>query len=116
MRADAVGYAIGLAVDDPHAAVIDPERVGADLRHGRREALPDIRAAGHQFHRPGRVNAAARAVGAAEPALIDKDREPGADQSAGIAPAAPGVLQSPPSPPRPRPVEQPAAVAGTAAG
>ena len=38
---DAERDAVGLAVDDAHAPVIDAERVGADLRHHRLEALPD---------------------------------------------------------------------------
>ena len=85
MRADAVGDAVGLAVHDPHAAVIDAERIGADLRHRRGEALPDIGAAGDQLDRAGGIDADARAVGGAEPALVDKHADPGADQFAGRA-------------------------------
>src|SRR5258706_12210706 len=40
VRADAIGDAVGLAVDHRNAAIVDAERVGADLRHHGLEALP----------------------------------------------------------------------------
>jgi len=112
MCTDAVGDAVGLPVNDPHAAVIDAQRVGADLRHRGRKTLPDIGAAGHQFHGSRRIDADACTVGGAQPALVDKDGEPGPDQFAGIAAAAQLGLQIAPADPRQRLVEQQGVVAG----
>ena len=52
MRPDAEGDAVGLAVDDAAAPVIDAEHVGGDLRHHRFEALADRRAAGDDLDHP----------------------------------------------------------------
>ena len=112
VRADAVLDAVGLAEHDPHPAVIDPERLGADLRHHRVDALPDRRAAGHQLDRAGRIDADPGAVERAEPALLDEHRDAGADQLAGVAAAAQLLLQRVPADPRQRLVEQQRIVAG----
>ena len=85
MRADAILDAVGLSVDDAHPVVIDPQRVGADLRHRGDESLPNIGAAGHQFDAAARIDADPRAIERAEPTLVDKDPDPGADQLAGRA-------------------------------
>ena len=56
MRADAVIDAVGLAVDDAHAPVVDAERLGADLRHGGLETLAERGAAGDQLDRAAAVS------------------------------------------------------------
>ena len=106
MGADAVLDAVGLSRDDPHPAVVHAERIGADLRHRRGEALADRRAAGHQLDRAGGVDGDAGAVQRPEPALLDKDCDAGPDQFAGGAAAAQLGLQRIPADLRQRLVQQ----------
>ena len=80
MRADAVFDPVGAALDHAHPAVIDAERVGADLRDDGLEALAERRAAGDDLDRAGGLDRDPHAVARAQPALLDKHREAGADQ------------------------------------
>ena len=82
MRADAVVDQVGLAVDHAHALVVDAERLGANLRHRRLEALPQRRAAGDQFHRAVGIDLDLGVVARAAAALLHEDRDAGADQFA----------------------------------
>ncbi len=82
MRADAERDAIGLAVNDAAAPVIDAERVGGNLRHHRLKPLPERRAAGDDIDHAGRIDGNSHAVGRAEPALLDKHRKPDPDKFA----------------------------------
>ena len=54
MRADAVLDAVGLAVGDADAPVVDAQHLGADLRHHGLEALAERRAAGDELDRAAR--------------------------------------------------------------
>src|SRR3954452_16632856 len=83
MRAMPVLDPVRLAVDDPDRLVIDPERVGADLCHDRLNALTDRGGPCHDLDPSGRVDAHANAVGRAEAALLDEDRETEADELSG---------------------------------
>ena len=112
VRPDPVLDAVGLAEHDAHPAVIDPQRLGADLRHCRGDALPDRRPAGHQFDRAGRIDRHPGPVERPETALLDEDRQAGSDQLAGFAAAAQILLQRVPADPRQRLVEQTRVVAG----
>ena len=96
MRADAVSDAVGLAVDDAAAPVVDAERVGGDLRHDGLETLAERGAAGDDFDRAGLVDGNLHAVGRPEPALLDEHRDADADQLAGgFAPLHFGVERVP---------------------
>src|SRR5437870_9801964 len=106
MRADAILDPIGLSIDDPYAAIIDTERVGADLGHCGRKPLPDIGAAGHQLDRACGVDTDARAVDWAEPAFVDKNADPGPHQFAGSAALSQLRLQRLPADLRQRLIEQ----------
>ena len=97
MRSDAVLDAIGLTEHDPHPAVVDPKRIGANLRHGGDEPLAHRRAAGHQLDRSRRVDGDAGTVQRAEPALLDKNGDACADQLARLAPPLQFKLQSVPA-------------------
>ncbi len=110
--AHAVGDAIGLAVHDAHAGVIDAERVGADLRQCGFHALADRSGTGNDFDGAFVVDRDAHAVERPEPAFLDKHRDAGADRFA--FGAAPGKLrlQSLPAGCGERLVEQPRIVAG----
>ena len=55
--------------------VIDAERIGANLRHHRLDALPDRGGAGHDLDRAGRIDRDLHAVERPEPALLDEDRQ-----------------------------------------
>src|SRR6185437_2057216 len=81
--ADAVIDAIGLAVDDADAAVIDAERFRRDLRHHRLEALAERGAAGHELDIALGIDAHARAVRGAAAAFLEKDGDAAADCLAG---------------------------------
>ena len=76
-----------MAVDHPHAPVIDAERLGADLRHRRLEPLAERRAAGYHLDVAVGVDGDPRPVGGAAPALLDEHADAGADQLA-VRPAA----------------------------
>ena len=76
MRAEAVIDRVGTAMHDPDPAVVDPERVRADLRHDGGETLAERGAAGEQLDRARRVHPDAHPVGRARPALLDEQREP----------------------------------------
>ena len=88
---------VGLAVNDPHAAVIDAERLGADLRHGGLEALAERGAAGDQLDRAGAVDRNLGIVGRPAPALLQKDRDPGPDRLARARGGAPAPAAAPAS-------------------
>ena len=83
MRPDAVIDQVGVAMDDPHLAIIDAERLGADLRHRGLEALAERGAAGDQFDRAAAVDRDLGIVGRAAPALLQEDGDAGADRLAG---------------------------------
>ena len=87
MRSDAVGDAVGLAVGDAHAAVVDPQHLGANLCHHGLEALAERGAAGDELDRAGGVDLDPHAIRRAEPALLDEHRKSGADRFAGGAAA-----------------------------
>src|SRR6516165_9617603 len=79
MRADAEGDAVGLPVGDAHAAIIDAQRLGGDLRHHGFKPLADRGAAGDELDAP--------AVGRAKPTLLDEHGKTRADSLAARAPA-----------------------------
>ena len=54
-------------------SIVDAERIGADLRDHRLDALADRRGAGDHFDRAVGVDRDAHAVERAEPALLDED-------------------------------------------
>src|SRR5262252_2375316 len=112
MGADTVWDAVSLPRDDPYTAVVDAERVGTDLRHGRREALADRRAASHQLDSAAAVDADTRPVQRSKPAFLDKDGEPRPDQFAGSATATQLRLQRIPADLRQGLLEQSRIVAG----
>ena len=112
MRSDPVLDAVGLAEHDAHPAVIHPQRLGADLRHRRGDALSDRRPAGDQFDRAGRIDRHSGSIERAETALLDEDRQASPDQLAGFAAAPQIFLQRVPADPRERLVEQKRVVAG----
>ena len=113
MRADAKGDLVGLAVDDADAAVVDAERLRADLRDHGLEALAERRAAGDDLHDARRVDGNLHAVGGAEPALLHEHRNAGADQLArGAAALQHRALQLVPVGRREHLVEQREIVAG----
>ncbi len=87
MRADAELDAVGLAVGDAHAPVVDAQHLGADLRHHGLEALAERGAAGDELDHARGVDLDPHAVGRAEPALLDEHRKAGADHLAGGAAA-----------------------------
>ncbi len=112
MRADAVLNSVGLAQHHLHPAVVDAQRIGADLRHRGGDPLADRGAAGDELDRARRIDADPCAVHRPEPALLDKDTDPGADQFTGFAAAAQLGLQPIPADPRQCLVEQQRVVAG----
>ncbi len=85
MRADAVGNAVGLAVHDADAPIIDAKRLGADLRHRRLEALADRGAAGDDLDGAAGVDRNPRAVGRSAAAFFDEQCDAGAYCFAGRA-------------------------------
>src|SRR6516162_5445748 len=87
VSANAVLNAVRLAEHDPNPAVIDSERIRADLRHRGREALPHRRTTGHQLDHASRIDGDAGSVHRAEPTLLDKHGDTGADQLARRAPS-----------------------------
>jgi hypothetical protein len=97
MGADAVLDTVGLSGHDPHLAVVDADRAGADLRHRRREALAERRATGHQLDRAGGVDRDTGAVKRPETAFLDKDCDAAPDQFAGSATIAQLRLQRTPA-------------------
>ena len=96
--AHAVGDAVGLAVHDAHAGVVDAERVGADLRQRGFHALANRSGTGNDFDGAFVVDRDAHAVERPEPAFLDKHRDAGADRFAFGAAAA----QAPPAKPASR--------------
>ena len=95
-------------------AVIDAERIGADLRHRGLEALPDRGAAGDQLDRARRIDRRCCALSdGPSPLFSTKMRKAGADQFAarrgGVASSR---LQLVPADARQRLVEQARVVAG----
>ena len=77
--AHALVDAVGLAVDDAHADVIDAKRVGADLRHRRLHALADRGDAGNHLDGAVVCDLDAHGVERAEPAFLHEHRKAGAD-------------------------------------
>ena len=77
VRPDAVGDPVGAPVRDADAAVVEAERVGADLRHRRLEALAHRRAAGEDLDAAVGVHGDPRPVGRPAAALFEEEREPG---------------------------------------
>ena len=87
--------AVGPAVGDAHAGIVDAERIGADLRHHGLDALPDRGRAGDDLDGAGVVDDDPHAVERAEPALLDEQRKPGADRfAAGAPPLQVGLQRS----------------------
>jgi hypothetical protein len=87
MRADAVGDAVGLAVGHAHASVVEPQGLGANLRHHGLEALAERCAAGDELDHPRRVDLDPHTVGRTEPALLHEHGEAGTHRLAGGAAA-----------------------------
>ena len=83
MRADAIGDAVGLAVDHAAMLVIDAERIGGDLRHHGLETLAERGAAGDDLDHARCVDGNFHAVGRTKPALFDEHGDADADQFAG---------------------------------
>ena len=67
--------AIGTAMNDPHAAVVDAEGAGTDLRNHGLEALPDRGTTRDHLDRPGEVDRDAHPIGRSEAALLDEAGE-----------------------------------------
>src|SRR6516162_11347628 len=97
MRADPVLDPVGMPVHDPHPAIIDAQRIGSDLRHHGLKALSDRRAAGHDFDSTLMVDRDRDPIGRTETALLDKDRETGANRFAGPPALPQSSLQRVPS-------------------
>ena len=84
-------------------AIVDAERVGADLRDDRLDPLPDRGRAGHHLDEAGGVDRDPHAVERPEPALLDENRKPRPDAfAAGATPLQfllqLGPLDRPPAP------------------
>src|ERR1700722_19710626 len=82
MRANAESDAVGLAVDNAAALIIDTERIGGDLRHDGLKALAERGAASDDLNHPGLVDEILPTIGRTEPALSHKHRAADADKSA----------------------------------
>src|ERR1700683_732826 len=93
MRPDAVLDQVGLAMNDAHAAIVDAEGLGADLRHDGLETLAERGAAGDQLHRAGAVDRDLGIVGRAAPAFLQEDGDARAYRLAGGTPALEILLQ-----------------------
>src|SRR6516164_11737520 len=98
--------------DHPHPAVVEPQRIGADLRHRGGETLADRRTASHQLDRAGGIDGDPGAVHWSKPAFLDEDRDSAPDQFAGSAAAAQLRLQRFPADLRECLIQQSRIVAG----
>jgi hypothetical protein len=74
MGADAERNAVGLAMNDAAAPVVDAKRVGGNLRHHGLESLAERGAPGQDLDRAGGIDRNSHAVGRTEPALLDEHR------------------------------------------
>ena len=104
--------AVGLPVHDADGAVIDAERIGADLRHRRLHALAERGDAGDHFDGAVGGNFDAHGVEGAEAAFLHEHGHAGADVFAGRAAARQFALQRVPAGGAQRLVEQQRIVAG----
>ena len=78
-------YPIGPSVDDGHTAVVDAQRIAANLRHHRLEPLPERGASGHDFDLPRMVDRNSDPIGRAEPAFLNENGNACPDRLAGGA-------------------------------
>ncbi len=85
-RTHAIGDAIGLAVHDADAAVVDAERIGANLRDHRLDPLPDRGGAGDNLDGARRIDRDPNAVERTEAALLHEHRETDSDRFARLPP------------------------------
>ncbi len=104
--------AVGAAMHHPHAPIIDPERVGADLRNDGLDPLPDRGRAGDHLHEARAVDGDAHAFKRPEPALLDEQSEPRAHVFAGGAATRQLCRQRVPLEHGESLVEQPGIIAG----
>src|SRR5262249_12487543 len=65
--------AVGAAVHDPPATIIDADRIAADLRPPRSDALAERSRPGHALDHTGGVDRYPHAVERPEPALLDEE-------------------------------------------
>src|SRR5262249_56389205 len=98
--------AVGSAVHDPHTPIIDAERIGADLRHYRFDALAERSRPGHDLDHTRSVDRYPHAVEWPEPALLDKEGKSRPDAFAAAATPLELALQVAPFHRRQRLVEQ----------
>ena len=82
MSADAMGYPLGMSMNDPYASIIDAKRIGAYLRDNRFEPLANRSAASHYFNSTGRIDRNLHTVRGSPPALFNIDSEPHANRFA----------------------------------
>src|SRR6185295_11932840 len=84
---------VGAAVLDPHAPVVDAERIRADLRHHGLDALAEGCRTGHDLDETRRTNVHPHAVERTEAALLDEEAEARPDAFSAGTPAPKIVLQ-----------------------
>ena len=98
--------AIGSPVNDTDLAIIDAERLGTNLSHDGLEALADGCAAGDDLDVAGDVDVDLGPVERSEPALLDEEAEPRADEFPGGPPCRQCSLEIVPAESRQRLLEQ----------
>ena len=93
MGADAESSAIGLAMDHTNPAIVDAERLRANLRHDRFEALPDGGAASDQLDVAVGVDRGPRSIRWSASAFVEEDTQSNPDELAATTAASDVVLQ-----------------------